>query len=217
MHAKRTLLAAMILITVAGCDVNFGIKGSGNIQTESRDVEAFHAVALSGIGDVNISFGETQSVSITTDDNLLPIIETTVEDGELRIRSKESINPSKSLQVEIVTTSLDAASVSGTGDINIVDARGEHLKLRISGTGDIQANGQVQNLNVTVSGVGDAEIKDLKAENVTVRVSGTGDAEVFASKSLDARVSGVGDITCYGNPSDVKQKASGIGDIEIKK
>ena len=44
-------------------------------------------------------------------------------------------------------------------------------------------------------------------------VNGSGDVEVYASKSLYARVSGSGDIDYKGNPANVDKKTSGSGDV----
>jgi riboflavin kinase/FMN adenylyltransferase len=46
-----------------------------------------------------------------------------------------------------------------------------------------------------------------------VRVSGAGDADVHAEKSIEARVSGVGDITYYGDPQERDTKVSSVGSI----
>ena len=56
----------------------------------------------------------------------------------------------------------------------------------------------------------------LKAENVRITVSGAGDAEVYASKSLHAVISGAGDVVYDGNPADVQREISGWGEVSPK-
>jgi Putative auto-transporter adhesin, head GIN domain len=210
----RLLLVAFVCTLFAGCSI--GIKGSGVSKTESREVADFEGVNASGVASVTITVGLPKSVSVTVDDNLMEYVETTVKDNKLSISTTKSINTSLGLNVEITVPTLNEATVSGVGDIRIVDAASETLKLKVSGVGNIEATGSVTNVDVSVSGVGDADLVELKAENVVVSVSGTGDANVFASKSVDAKVSGVGDIIVYGNPEVRKHNESGVGDVEFK-
>ena len=65
-----------------------------------------------GIG-VSIQIGPTASVEVQAQQNLLPIIETTVDGGTLRIRGKSEFTASSTPQVVIVTPTLDVISMSG--------------------------------------------------------------------------------------------------------
>ncbi len=205
-------LTATVLIT--GC--NFGVPGNGVAKIEDRQVDDFDSVSLRGIGSVNITVGEPKSVTVTVDENLMQLLETVVEDGELIIKSRKAIAPRVDLVVNISTPELNAGRVSGVGDMDITGATGDSLDLSVSGVGSLTATGQVTNADVRVSGVGSANLNQLIAENVVVRVSGTGDANVHATSSVDAKVSGIGDIVVHGNPQSVNKSASGIGDVVVK-
>ncbi len=209
--APAVWLTAVTLL--AGC--NTGLPGNGISKTEDRVVEDFNSVSLRGIGDVTIRVGETQSVSVTVDENLIAMVETTVEDGEMVIQSSRSIAPQVHLRVDITMPALTAARVSGVGDMSIREITGDSVTLTVSGVGSLSATGDVGNADVRVSGVGSANLAGLHADHVVVRVSGTGDATVFARTSVDASVSGIGDIVVHGNPESVIQSASGIGDVTI--
>lgn len=100
--------------------------------------------------------------------------------------------------------------------MDVTGATGDSLDLSVSGVGSLTAIGQVTNADVRVSGVGSANLKQLVAEHVVVRVSGTGDANVHATNSVDAKVSGIGDIVIHGNPQSVNKTTSGIGDVVVK-
>jgi hypothetical protein len=65
------------LITINNCNPN-AIQGSGVSKTESRSVGSFSKIDLSGSPDVEVAVGPATSVSVTADDNIVPIIETTV-------------------------------------------------------------------------------------------------------------------------------------------
>jgi len=103
--------------------------------------------------------------------------------------------------------------ISGTGDADF-DLNVNTLTTRISGTGDAELQGIARSHDISVSGTGDVEAGDLETEQVKVRASGTGDCTVYVTGTLDASVSGLGDIRFRGNPSEVSTSASGLGSIE---
>ena len=83
-------LALMVLMAASlACAVPFvgirTIKGSGNVVTEERDVSGFDRVALSGFGEVIITQGDKESLTVETDDNLMRYIETKVRGGTLEL------------------------------------------------------------------------------------------------------------------------------------
>ena len=205
----------LAILLFSGCLL--GEKGSGVPVTESREVEDFDSVVLSGSGDVQVIVGESKSVTVTFDDNLVDLVQTEVRNGELRVYTTGGWSSSLGLQVEVRTPELRSATVSGAGDMVLNGVSGESLELEISGAGDLSGDGAVDSLSVEVSGVGEAELKQLQSKKATVSVSGAGDATVFATESVDASVSGTGDVEVYGNPASVKQSTSGVGDVTIVK
>ena len=55
-----------------------GIEGSGDVITETRDVAGFRRIVLVGEGNVIITQGDSESLEVTTDDNLMQYIETSL-------------------------------------------------------------------------------------------------------------------------------------------
>src|SRR5215212_8679511 len=91
-HAFRhlpTLALASSLALVAGCG---GVRGSGVMASETRSVSGFSEVALSGTGDVRIAQSGQESLTIEAEDNLLPLLETFVEDGRLTLRTRPGVD-----------------------------------------------------------------------------------------------------------------------------
>src|ERR1700760_1084447 len=80
------LFAAAMLATGAVCASD--VVGSGQVRTEMREAHGFHGVALDISGRVEITPGTAESVSVSADDNVLPYIETRVENGILHVRTR---------------------------------------------------------------------------------------------------------------------------------
>lgn len=216
-HVANRWLAMVVLALCGGCGVlRPGIPGSGIRQSELRSVAGFDEVALAGFGTVEVYPGDTSSVRVTTDDNLVQHVETEVADGVLQIKPGRPINPRTGLRVEVTTPSLRSARVSGAGEMHLRGVAADALDLAISGAGTMTAEGQARSVTAAISGVGEADLQALYAEDACVRISGAGEASVYAAQSIDAQISGVGDVVCYGNPTQVAQQISGVGELTIE-
>lgn len=190
-----------------------GEKGSGSLITRTFDVAGFDRVVLDGAFDVYVTVGDDDAVTATIDDNLAALLTAEVERDVLRLDWKKACRPSRKCRVDVTLPELKGFTVNGAGDVNITDVRGTRLELRINGAGDMEVSGSIDALDLVVSGAGDVEAGELAAQEVEVRVSGAGDATVRAARSLDATVSGVGDITYLGDPAEKQTRVSGVGDI----
>ena len=217
------IVGIMLATTPAAADNFFSrmfgprIKGSGDLQSETRDVSEFERIKLSGSFDVSVKVGQPQSLKVTFDDNLLDNVVTKVRGRTLRIYSEDSYSSHYDCRVEITVPKLEDVSLSGSGDIEIRDLDGGDFSVSVSGSGNIRADGKVDELEISVSGSGDIDARDLEAVDAYVTVSGSGDVDVFATGELSARVSGSGDIAYYGSPEHISQHVSGSGDIRKKR
>jgi hypothetical protein len=129
---NSTLPKSIFLISALLCSGCFlpgyisGIPGSGKITTVKVEAADFNQVHQSSVGSVNISLGEEESVSITTDDNLQQFISAKVENGELVIRTvgDESLSPTQGIQIDVKVKALTAIRLSGVGSITAENVKG---------------------------------------------------------------------------------------------
>ncbi|MGO8701066.1 MAG: head GIN domain-containing protein [Limisphaerales bacterium] len=200
------------LVTVGDCNPN-AIHGSGNIKTEARNVGSFTKINLSGSPDIAVTIGPELSVAVTTDDNILPVINTTVDGATLNVYSKQSYHSTQEVKVEITMPALDGVSVSGSGDIQVAGLKAGELEARVTGSGNVTLKGSAERLRAEVTGSGDVHAGDLSAKRARVNVTGSGDVTVRASAELEATVTGSGDVNYYGNPPQVNKHVTGSGEI----
>ena len=217
---KRPLLALLALglaMTVTGCVSILGLgttKGSGDVKTSSRAVSGFTRVQLSGAGILNIAQTGAESLTISAEDNLLPLLTSDVSDGTLTLGVKQgqSITPTKPITYTLTVKQLDAINLSGAATISAVNITTDALAVSCSGAGTTTISGSAQSQSVTISGSGSYNARDLKTADSTVKISGIGNATVTASQTLNATISGAGTVTYYGSPK-VTQSVSGAGSI----
>ena len=216
------LILALFVSSAAQADGLFGlfkdrVKGSGNLTTESRDISDFERIKSTGSFDIYVDVGPEPSLTITFDDNLIELIETEISGKTLYIDSDASFGSKHNCKINITVPSLEYVKLSGSGDVVVNNLKAEFFEYAVSGSGDLSANGEVKELELTISGSGDIDASDLKAEDVYAKISGSGDIKLYASNLLDGHISGSGDITYYGNPKQVDRMISGSGSMRKKR
>lgn len=122
---RMTSVCSLVLACILSTGCSMGIPGNGVLKTESRTVTEFEKVQGSGIGDIEIAFGDETSVEVTTDENLLEYVSTEVVDGTLKLKTTENISTTEGLKFSIVVPKLTEATVSGVGDIRIDQVKGD--------------------------------------------------------------------------------------------
>ncbi len=114
MRTTRFCLTIAFLIGVGGCEVNTGsgrgIPGSGVAASDTREVPAFDEVLLRTAGSLEVAIGALTPLELPGDDNLLPLIETRVEDGKLIISCGERIDPQTPLKMKTCNFAAPATS-----------------------------------------------------------------------------------------------------------
>lgn len=230
-----SVLLATLLLTACGFQV---IQGSGNIVTEVRAVHDFTAVNFTGFGEVTLVQGDSEALTIETDDNLLPYIKTTVNRGTLTISFEERgwlpiVRPTDAIRYRLTVKTLTHLDLSGAGTVATTDLTADHLTLVESGAGEIQianltANavtvkmsgagaidlaGQVTEQTVDLSGLGAYHADNLVSQSAQITLSGAGEATIWVSEQLDAEISGAGTIRYYGSPQ-TNTSSTGIGSVK---
>ncbi|MBG7610115.1 MAG: DUF2807 domain-containing protein [Anaerolineae bacterium] len=213
------------------------IEGSGNLITESRDVSGFDRVNLSGYGQVIVEVGDEESLTVTTDDNIMPYVRSEVKNNTLVLDFEDKgfdrgYNPSDGITFNLVVKNLSRVDISGAGSMEVNGLETEKLRIDLSGAGALEissltadelvihqsgagtvvVSGTVKGQELSHSGVGSYHAADLESETAIVEISGAGSATVWATESLDVDISGLGHVVYYGNPR-VIQSISGLGNL----
>jgi hypothetical protein len=239
---RRSVLFAAALAGIPLAITTLGghaatVTGSGRLTTETRTVAPFQAVSSTASVDMTVRQGP-QAVQVEVDDNLLPLLETVVEESSqgtvlvVRWKRGASLMTRAKVKVHLVVPTLSALSlsgsgdarvlsfatpklavaVSGSGDVSLPGLSAEELAVKISGSGDVSGDGKATKVKIGISGSGDVRFADLSADEVAVRIAGSGDAAVNAQRSLDVKIAGSGDVVYRGSPS-VTKSVAGSGTV----
>ena len=151
--APKLILAACILACAAPLTqsvahaASWGIgservQGSGKIVRQQREIGHFTGVSNGLAAHVEIRIGNTESVTVETDDNLLPLVETVVEDGMLKIQTtRRNLNlQTRNMKIIVQAKSVDHISLGGSGAIDSDTLRGRKVEVELGGSGNIRLN-----------------------------------------------------------------------------
>jgi hypothetical protein len=204
------------LTTVAfGAAIVFLLSPLAFAAQETRDLPSFNAIATQGAFTLVVNAGQKQSFEVSGDEAELATLETKVVDGELQISlpRKQSLWWGDRLKITIGMEELQKMSMEGVGDTTLNALSGERFALSYQGVGYLHANGKVQHFALKAEGVGAVNARKLEAQSVDASLQGIGSVSVRATESLNAKVEGLGSLSYYGKPAQVRQSAEGIGSI----
>lgn len=212
------------------------ILGSGVVVTEIREVGSFDGITISGEGTVVVVQADVPSVTVRSDDNLLPLITTEVSGSTLflgKAPNAPDLDPTDGVHVQIDAPFVSAIGITGAGSISVSDLTAERLLIRLAGTGNIDVTGlDATMLNVDGSGVGSITVAG-RTNSQVVMVAGTvayrsaelesvvADIDtnslatlvVRVREELDITLRGIGGVEYYGSPT-VTSEITGSGQIQ---
>ncbi|MGH7588778.1 MAG: head GIN domain-containing protein [Gemmatimonadota bacterium] len=221
-----------VLATACGLAVvDRGVRGSGARISETRAVESFDRVDVSGDFEVRITGGTATGLRLEGDDNLLPLLETRVVGSTLQVRSERRLRPKRRILIEIGAPSLAGVESSGSSDVRVTGVRSPvfdadvsgsgslhtegsfgRLSTTVSGSGSVTGEGTAETIDVDVSGSGDVNLLAVRARAAEVDGSGSGDVAVHVTERLVVSMSGSGDVRYAGNPT-VDASTSGSASV----
>lgn len=216
---KRYLFLMAISTLLFSCSKE-RIKGGGEINTETRSISGFTRVEISGSTNVIINQGSDFEVKVKAYSNLIPYLETKVQNGVLLIGYKSNSNiQNDNSEVYITMPRLEGLSVNGSGNIITmgVFAEKEEFIASINGSGNIEIEGgATNNFEIHISGSGNVKGFGLMTQKANISIAGSGNAEVSVAQNLKANIKGSGNVYYKGEPDSVDSQTSGSGQV-IKK
>ncbi len=193
-----------------------GVKGSGNIATDTRNIRDFKSIDVSGVFNVEIVAQKDFGVVVEADDNLIPLIKTEVRDGVLEISTDERIKSKSRMTVRISAPNIEKIEASGATKVSLSEVMNSSLTIDTSGASKINVSGKTDLLNIDVSGASKIDAENLAVANAVVDASGASKVMVNVSGELKADCSGASSVEYSGTPSNIEQKTSGASKVVSK-
>ncbi|HXF46941.1 MAG TPA: DUF2807 domain-containing protein, partial [Burkholderiaceae bacterium] len=189
---RRALIAVALLANAwpaAGTTIVVGggarVEGSGHVAEEVRALTGFTKLRLAAPVNVQLRNAAAERITLRGDDNILPLVETRVESGQLivDVRKGASFRTRNRLTAVVEFKQMDGVSIHGSGDaradrikaaifegtihgsgnVSIDDLTADTVALSIAGSGDFSARGRAGTVGIVIEGSGDVRLEDLEA------------------------------------------------------
>jgi hypothetical protein len=208
-----------------GVNVDRGnvIRGSGNVVTVDRAVNGFKRVSLTGVGDVIVKQGETESLTVEADDNLMAYVQAEVNNGTLvlgfsdEVRQKD-VKPSTTIKFHVTMQDVTDLALYGVGDIVASALDTERLGIALYGVGDIEVSAlNSERLEIALYGVGDVNISSLTAKELRTTLNGTGNVNMAGQVvAQGVFLNGTGDVRAPKLQSqEATVEVNGTGNVSV--
>ncbi len=233
---NSTLFLALFTLIIfwSGCKKEDDcIVGNGDLKQETRDVGDFSHITANGT--FNISFSQTNidQVDLFGDSNILPIISTSVIQGDLNITTLDDNCYSSQNMIEVTATAPDfeGVTLNGAGKIEAHNITADQLRFETNGTatinssitaelitvyikgsGDAHLTGSAENGGLDISGTGNIQASTLMIDICTITIEGTGDISIHVNNEMTVVISGSGNVYYTGNP-EINSSITGTGQI----
>ncbi len=237
----KLIIATVLSLTLFSCnfDVNFnsGVRGNGDVITEDRNVStSFSSIKATEGLDVYLTQSDTESITVEADENLQELILTEIEDGVLKIHTKQNIGRATSKRVNVSFRNISSIISTSGSDVystntinadrlNLKSTSGSDMKLDVNTSllhckstsgSDLKVSGKTIKLVAEATSGSDIKAADLRAESSEVKATSGADITVNTTKELTARATSGGDVKYYGNPEKVDKSDSASGSIRQK-
>jgi hypothetical protein len=196
------------------------------MATEARDVTNFDRIVMRGYGDLRITQGEQESLTIEADEEILPHIKTEVQEGELRI---DVVDDWAERIFKIFSQGLDSQRIIYNLSIKRL------VSLKITGAARARSQRlQSSELAIEIGGAVELEIGSLEATRLQVKLPGAGriklagkvtqqelslsgagayQAKALESQTAHVRLDGAGKATVWVT-GDLEASINGLGTVE---
>ena len=117
------------------------------------------------------------------------------------------------LRITVTAPSVRNFNLSSSGDLTIRDYDQPGLFVAILGSGEVDASGRTEAVELDISGSGEADFSGLETRDADIEISGSGEAIVGPTGAARIAISGSGDVDLTRRPASLTQSISGSGDV----
>ena len=193
------------------------VKGNGKLKTENRSVPTYTKVVIGSAFEGQFFESTPGPVTISAESNILPLIETKVENGTLFVNVKGSVSTQKGFRITGRTAKLTTFEAAGAAKMELKNIGRHPLKLDASGASKVAVFGAPSSLDVDASGASNVSFGTLTLESLNAELSGASKLSLSGTaKSAIISVSGASKVTGNLSGDKFKAVASGASKVEIK-
>ena len=226
----------LILFTTTSCFVEgmTGIKGSNVVVSEERTISSnFETIDVQQGINVYVTQGNSTSISVEADDNIIDLLVTEVKNNELKIYFEKNVYKAKAKNVFLTASTINQIKTSSgalvksentiqTNTLDLDSSSGSSIKIRVSANevisetssgSNMKIEGKTTKFSASSSSGSSINASNLKTVDAYAKASSGAQIDVNVSGELRAKASSGGDIDYEGNPSKIDKDTSSGGSV----
>ena len=206
---KITIISLTACVILSAACQWVGIRGNGHIKTDQRTIGPFANVDASGAFIIEWQSG-APTLRITTDQNLLPYIESHIAGDTLHLDIREKVWPTHGIKVVLSSPTRAGARISGAVKLTVKQLTGSKFALEATGAS------RVEGLLADMTGASELQASGLQTTTAEISTTGAADAEIAVAETLKVAITGAGKVSYSGNPITIEKHITGAGSIRHK-
>jgi len=232
---KTTGIVAVMSLLMASCSLNYhdSISGNGKVKTKQVSTDTITQIIVSDRLDLTIVPSDSVMVLLKADENLHDVINTTFDNGILRVTSDKYIRIARSKEVIVyghqicqveasAKTSVMTRDTIQCDEFTLITSSGADVKLigrfksctvNSSSGSSIYLEGKTDYLNINASSASDIFGYDLQARRGDILASSASDVRITILDDAHFNASSASDIIYKGTPSVLDSRSSSLGEI----
>jgi len=237
MRTIRPIIVTLCLLFAVNTLHSQITKGEGALKTDIRELSGFTEIIAQGRFDLVLVQGPQEGIRIESDENLLELFQTRVDEKKLFITMNADIRKYSVLKVTVSFKELNnimllnEVSLSSTNVIHFDDVQfystgiskinfeifTTNLKLHITDGSYAYFKGYAENLTVEMHDESELNAFDMPSDKCMVTSTGLSEVMISAQKDLKLMVSGLSNVYYMGEPKISQRIFSSSGFIVKRK
>lgn len=224
----KNILKAVGILFVVTSTLTACVNGKGDPVTQTFGLNGFTKLDHGIKGDVVLVKDDNQFVEVTAQQNIMDILDLSVSDGTLKLRTKKSKSIGNFDQLKFVVHAplIENVKIGGAGTVTGGDgisgsdfrcrlaANGRleltgmdvtYTEIIIAGAGVVKVQGTADKSDLGVGSSGAIEAFELSSDETNAQLKGNGSIQTRTNVKLNAILQGSGGIYYKGNPTVTSQ------------
>lgn len=213
-YVKSSALVICMLLTVISCSRQ-NVTGTGEAKTEVRNLSEFNGLTVNGNYEILGSPGTPEKFVVSTNENLLPYLMTSVKKGIVEVETKKSVDvhPTVAQKIWFTVPEFDSLTLNGASAFQFFDMVTNKLNITLSGSHHLLMSGKGDSLALTISGSSDVDARGLVVNDATVVINGSSTVYLNPIKTLKVTINGDGKVIYFSEAPKVDQTINGSGQV----
>ena len=209
-HAFFVLIS---LVFSASCKKSVDTK----LVTKEYSLSSVDSISLVGEGNLTIEQGNKEQLVVEAEENLLPFIQTKVNEKKLTISvdTLKMPRPHKPVQFHAYVKKLNRVDAKGSSSIRVRGVNTERLHISAQGSVELELSGTVKDQTLDLQGMITYDAGAASSKCCHIESMGTNKIIVNCTDGINGSLNGLTMLTYIGKPKlDVKK--AGLSSIVQK-